>query len=137
MILLALVIGFVALVFAITIVKMARAEEDAQILEGCPAPISGDLSTDAVTSNCDMYMRQIEYGDERAKFRENLDKRREDYAKPRAEALKKYNKALEERDKSATNDQDEKSPDLESDGEKAKEQEDKVISTDAQDSEMK
>lgn len=103
--LLALIIGFVTLIFVITMVKMAHAEEAERGLDGCPAPISGDLPTDAVTTNCDMYARQIEYGAESQKFHENLKKRQEDYAKPRAESLKKYSKSLEERDQKIAEDQ--------------------------------
>ena len=104
----ALVMGIMILIWLVTMVKMAAQAAEEEGLEACPAAITQDMPTDAAVDTCDIYARQMDYAKNNKEFHVQLEKRRENYAKPRAAALKKHQKAIEAQAKEA---QDKLAPD--------------------------
>lgn len=66
--------------------------------EFCGLPEPAELNT-AAQPHCDIYQRQFAYREEALKLRELMEERQENYARPRREAIERYEKDLEELNK--------------------------------------
>lgn len=90
---LATIIGFCALIWAITMVKMANAAENKVV--HCGVPDGFDVTTNPGFEFCDIYSRQLAYREERLKLRKQLEQRQTNFVDPQLEAYKNYKKELE------------------------------------------
>lgn len=85
------VFGMIALIWAVTMVKMASA---ADVL-ACGAPIEGTVAEDPDMDYCDIYQRQIDYHGKHKALRESIKARAKAYEAPRQEARRAYEQALQ------------------------------------------
>lgn len=93
------VLAFLGLAFLIT-APPARAEDNTiyQCGEALKAEGSGFNTDPGERANfCDIYSRQLAYGEEKKKFREMLIERQEKFVVPRKQAYANYEKNLDAR----------------------------------------
>jgi len=90
---LAIVFGICVLIWAITVLKIQKAEA-AEILH-CGAPSTYELETESNVDACDIYTRQLEYRDEAIKLREQIKKRSKHYAEPSIALRNQYRENLQ------------------------------------------
>ncbi len=100
---LAIILGICALIWAVTMVKIDRANASSD-LESCPAASNYDLSTDPETKLCDIYSRQLQYRENAVGFRDQLHERAQKFAAPRQAAYQAYRQELEAMHESIDND---------------------------------
>lgn len=94
-ILLAVLVGLIAIIWAVTMVKMAQAQDNYGEVYACGEVEEAYLETEETAGVCDYYTRRIDYLEEQKAFQALLDERRENYNAPRVRALKAYENALE------------------------------------------
>jgi hypothetical protein len=80
------IFAFCALVWTITMVKMANAADIVQ----CGAPVPAELETDVNRDYCDIYARQLAYREETLKYHDKLEERRQNFIAPMNEARRNY-----------------------------------------------
>ena len=97
---LALIFGIVALIWAVTMVKMVNAAE----IDGAGDSTTYDMSTESNVNAVDIYTRQIAYRDEAIKLREQIFARSRDFAEPRSRLQAQYKQQLQELHESITAD---------------------------------
>jgi hypothetical protein len=90
---LAIIFGACALFFAITVLKIQKAE--AAEIVSCGDPLSTTISTESAYDHCDMQSRQLAYREESLALRQQIQERAENHAAPRREAQKIYKEQLE------------------------------------------
>lgn len=97
---LAIIFGLVALIWAVTIIKIDRA--NAADVQSCPAAISSEMSAEASSPICDIYTRSISFREEAVLLDENMKQRAENFAAPRRAAKKAFDSDLENLHRSVT-----------------------------------
>ncbi|MGQ0526829.1 MAG: hypothetical protein ACT4OY_02175 [Alphaproteobacteria bacterium] len=82
----AAIFAFCALVWTITMVKMANAAEVVQ----CGTPAPANLETEVPQDYCDIYSRQLNYREDTLEFHDQIEERRRNFAGPMNEARHNY-----------------------------------------------
>jgi len=96
---LAALVVFIAIIWTISIIKIANAQEpskEAEVIQ-CGKAVGGaeNIRDDSTSDFCDIYQRRIEFHNEQKKFRAEIEKRRKRYEIPGSIARKNYEGALE------------------------------------------
>ena len=61
----------------------------------CGYPEEPDMETEIADNYCDIYQRQMAYGESDQRFKEQIEQRRENYNAPRAQAIQRYKTDME------------------------------------------
>ena len=91
---LAIIMFAVILFWAITMIKIGKAEAADPV--SCGTPIASKVGEESPYPVCDMYSRQIAYREESVHLRKQIQARAENYASTRRIATQNYKKQLQD-----------------------------------------